>query len=77
MLAVLLAGAGYFAVHAFQVRRTAGSLVQVGRGKLSLAAFRGVLRRAEPATAGPVAPARGLYLVRVAYPGLDLSPEMR
>ncbi len=60
-----------------QVRRTAGSLAQVGRRKLSLAAFRGVLRRAEPASAGPVAPARGLYLVRVAYPGLDLSPEIR
>jgi tRNA pseudouridine38-40 synthase len=56
-----------------QVRRTVGALVQVGAGKLSGAAFRQLLRRAEPATAGPVAPARGLCLLRVDYPGLDLT----
>ena len=58
-----------------QVRRTAGMLVQVGLGKLALDAFGELLRRAEPATAGPVAPAHGLCLLRVAYPGLDLRPE--
>jgi tRNA pseudouridine38-40 synthase len=55
-----------------QVRRTVGALVQVGAGRLSPAAFRALLRRAEPASAGPVAPARGLCLLRVSYPGLDL-----
>jgi tRNA pseudouridine38-40 synthase len=60
-----------------QVRRTAGALVQVGRGKLSIREFHSLLRRAEPATAGPVAPASGLYLVRVVYPGLDLTLRMR
>jgi tRNA pseudouridine38-40 synthase len=58
-----------------QVRRTAGALVRVGLGKLTPAAFGELLRRAEPATAGPVAPAHGLCLLRVAYPGLDLRPE--
>lgn len=55
-----------------QVRRTVGALVQVGRGKLSPAGFRGLLRVREPCAAGPVAPAHGLCLVRVDYPGLDL-----
>ena len=58
-----------------QARRTVGALVQVGRGRRSAAEFEGLLRRAEPASAGPAAPARGLYLVRVRYAGLDLSPE--
>jgi len=56
-----------------QVRRTVGALVQVGIGRLSVPAFRDLLRGAEPASAGPVAPAHGLCLVRVTYPGLDLS----
>jgi len=60
-----------------QVRRTAGALVQVGTGKQTPVGFRRLLRAAEPASAGPVAPAGGLYLVRVAYPALDLEPEMR
>ncbi len=60
-----------------QVRRTVGGLIQVGMGKQTPAAFRRLLRVAEPASAGPVAPARGLYLVRVAYPTLDLEPGIR
>jgi tRNA pseudouridine38-40 synthase len=57
-----------------QVRRTTGALVQVGTGRLRGAAFRDLFRRAEPASAGPVAPAHGLCLLRVSYPGLDLLP---
>lgn len=60
-----------------QVRRTVGVLVAVGAGRLSLAAFRALLRRAEPASAGPVAPAHGLCLLRVAYPDLDLNAQDR
>lgn len=56
-----------------QVRRTVGALVQVGTGRLSPAAFRGLLRGRQPCAAGPVAPARGLCLLRVDYTGLDLS----
>jgi tRNA pseudouridine38-40 synthase len=55
-----------------QVRRTVGALVQVGSGRLSAAGFRDLLRRAEPTSAGPLAPAHGLCLLRVSYPGLDL-----
>ena len=53
-----------------QVRRTVGALVQIGSGRLSVAQFRRLLRRAEPASVGPTAPAHGLCLLRVAYPGV-------
>lgn len=55
-----------------QVRRTAGALVEVGSGRMDRSEFRDLMRRAEPASAGPVAPANGLCLIRVDYPGLDL-----
>ena len=55
-----------------QVRRTVGALARVGAGKLSPTAFKTLLRRAEPASAGPVAPGHGLCLLEVSYPGLDL-----
>ncbi len=55
-----------------QVRRTVGALAQVGAQRLALEEFCGLLRRKEPASAGPVAPAHGLSLVCVAYPDLDL-----
>ncbi len=56
-----------------QVRRTVGALVQVGGGRLSPAGFRHLLRRAVPASAGPLAPAHGLCLLSVSYPGLDVG----
>jgi len=49
-----------------QVRRMAGALVEVGRRKLTPAEYVGLLD-GPPASAGPAAPARGLYLVRVDY----------
>jgi tRNA pseudouridine38-40 synthase len=60
-----------------QVRRTAGALARAGRGELTPAAIRALLRKAVPASAGPVAPACGLCLLRVSYAGLDLGPETR
>jgi tRNA pseudouridine38-40 synthase len=60
-----------------QVRRTAGALVEVGLGKLTVLGFRRLLELAEPSSAGPVAPARGLVLVRVDYDGLDLGGRTR
>ena len=56
-----------------QMRRTVGALVEVGRGRLTITEFGDLLRRAEPNSAGPLAPAHGLCLLRVAYPGLDLE----
>ena len=53
----------------------AGALAEVGKGKLTAAAY-GDLLEAEPGSAGPAAPARGLTLMSVHYPepifsGLD------
>ncbi|HEX5480936.1 MAG TPA: tRNA pseudouridine(38-40) synthase TruA [Dehalococcoidia bacterium] len=53
-----------------QVRRTVGALVEVGSGRMSEEALVRLLEEAKPATAGPSAPACGLYLVSVAYDGL-------
>lgn len=64
-----------------QVRRMAGSLVEVGKGKLSTDAFAAQLQ-GPPASAGPVAPAHGLCLMRVDYEsppfgeGLASSPAV-
>jgi tRNA pseudouridine38-40 synthase len=49
-----------------QVRRMAGALVQVGLGRLGPAAY-GALLEGPPSSAGPAAPARGLFLVSVEY----------
>ena len=34
-----------------------------------------LLAEARPSSAGPAAPACGLYLVRIVYDGLELEPE--
>jgi tRNA pseudouridine38-40 synthase len=49
------------------VRAIAGSLVEVGRGHRSLAWMSDVLVSRDRGQAGPTAPARGLFLVSVAY----------
>jgi tRNA pseudouridine38-40 synthase len=48
------------------VRRMVGSLVEVGRGRLTPDQYAAQLQR-PPTSAGPVAPARGLYLMSVSY----------
>ena len=50
-----------------QVRRTVGSLLEVGRGRLSTGEFKGLLCEARPGTASFTAPARGLCLMKVRY----------
>ena len=50
-----------------QVRRIVGSLVEVGRGRLSAEEFRNLLGEAKPGVAGLAAPARGLCLMKVRY----------
>jgi tRNA pseudouridine38-40 synthase len=52
-----------------QVRRTVGTLVEVGGGRMTADGVRRLLEDAVPASAGPTAPACGLYLVSVAYDG--------
>lgn len=61
---VVDAAASSFLPH--QVRRFVGALVEVGRGKLSVADFERLLQ-GPPASSGPVAPAHGLCLMRVDY----------
>jgi tRNA pseudouridine38-40 synthase len=49
------------------VRRLAGALVQVGRGRMEGAELLRLLGQAEPGSIGPTAPAHGLCLQRVEY----------
>jgi len=60
-----------------QVRRTAGALVEVGLGRMTEESLVALLEAARPASAGPAAPACGLYLVSVAYDGVGLEPCRR
>ncbi len=53
-----------------QVRRTVGPLVEVGSGRMGEDALVRLLEEARPSSAGPAAPACGLYLVSIAYDGL-------
>lgn len=50
------------------VRAIVGTLVEVGRGKLSVAGFRQVIEQQDRCKAGTSAPAQGLFLVDVTYP---------
>lgn len=50
------------------VRAIVGTLIEVGRGKLSLAEFRAVIEGKERSAAGTSAPAKGLFLHRIKYP---------
>jgi tRNA pseudouridine38-40 synthase len=58
-----------------QVRRTVGALVEIGTGRLTQEALVALLQEARPSSAGPAAPACGLYLLRVEYDGLSFSPD--
>jgi tRNA pseudouridine38-40 synthase len=56
-----------------QVRSMVGSLKLVGEGKWRADDLAAALEARDRAACGPVAPARGLYLVRVDYAVGDLS----
>lgn len=49
------------------VRNLAGSLLEVGRGAVTVEEFADVLNSGDRSMAGPTAPAQGLYLVEVRY----------
>ncbi len=49
------------------VRNIVGTLVNVGRGKIDPASIETILASCDRRTAGPTAPARGLFLVEVLY----------
>jgi len=52
-----------------QVRNTVGSLIKVGQGKMTSDEFYSMVEAKTPGLAGPTAPAEGLCLMRVNYPG--------
>ena len=57
------------------VRAIVGTLMEVGRGQLSLEGFRQVIERKDRSAAGDSVPARGLFLQEVKYgPSPDPSP---
>jgi tRNA pseudouridine38-40 synthase len=51
-----------------QVRNTAGALIRVGLGKMSVDEFRSIIEAKKPGLAGPTAPAYGLCLMQINYP---------
>lgn len=55
-----------------QIRRTAGALVKVGTGESTTQEFEELLEGKQCGSAGPLLPAKGLFLVRVNYP--DFPP---
>jgi tRNA pseudouridine38-40 synthase len=53
------------------VRNLVGTMLDVGRGRLSASAISGILAARNRAAAGPTAPSRGLFLHSVEYGELD------
>jgi tRNA pseudouridine38-40 synthase len=49
------------------VRNIVGTLVEVGKGNISVETFAGILRSRDRTNAGPTAPARGLFLDKITY----------
>jgi tRNA pseudouridine38-40 synthase len=52
------------------VRAIVGTLVEVGKGKLSIDEFRAVIEAKDRGRAGASARARGLFLSGIEYPGI-------
>jgi len=59
------------------VRGIVGTLLWVGRGKISVAGFEEVLRSKDRGKAGPSAPARGLCLTLVKYAGGEATTRQQ
>ena len=72
-LIVLDITANAFLLH--MVRNIAGVLQQVGEGSRPEAWVGELLDGRDRTRAGPTAPAHGLYLVQVHYPGYDFPPS--
>ncbi len=64
LLVFRIAGSGF--LH-HMVRNIVGTLVEIGRGSLEPTDLTRILDARDRTAAGPTAPARGLYLVEVAY----------
>jgi tRNA pseudouridine38-40 synthase len=51
------------------VRALVGTFIDLGRGKISAADLKNIMESGNRSLAGPSAPAHGLYLHRINYPG--------
>ena len=58
------------------VRSVTGTLLDVGRGKLSIAGLREIVERKDRCAAGVSMPAQGLFLTKVEYPETTLNSEI-
>jgi len=72
-LIIYMVEASSFLQH--MVRTIAGTLIEVGRGRLSPSRIESILESRDRRNAGPTAPARGLCLMKVLYPDLAPSPR--
>lgn len=59
------------------VRILAGTLVEIGRGRWGPERIAAILASGDRRLAGPTAPPQGLFLERVEYPALYLTPSER
>lgn len=50
------------------VRAIVGTLIEIGKGKMTLEEFKSVIESENRCNAGPSAPAQGLFLTQVTYP---------
>ncbi|HPF52352.1 MAG TPA: tRNA pseudouridine(38-40) synthase TruA [Draconibacterium sp.] len=57
------------------VRAIVGTLLEVGKGKLSLEEFRQIIERQDRGAAGASAPAHGLFLTNIEYPKYLFNPS--
>jgi tRNA pseudouridine38-40 synthase len=54
------------------VRNLVGTMLEIGRGQFPAGSMRTILEARARSAAGPTAPAKGLYLYSVEYPGTNL-----
>lgn len=57
------------------VRAIVGTLLEVGKGKLDVEEFRQIIEKKDRRAAGASAPAQGLFLAHIEYPGEFKKPE--
>lgn len=57
------------------IRIIVGNLIQIGKGNMEVSAFEALIESREPPKKMHIAHPNGLYLSKVTYPYLDLSPQ--
>jgi tRNA pseudouridine38-40 synthase len=57
------------------VRAIVGTLIEIGKGKMTLDEFKSVIESENRSNAGPSAPAQGLFLTQVTYPKTIIKHE--